>query len=376
MTRPLIEGIIRTVHPAEGVPLAPLTTLEIGGPARFLADADDVATVAEALRWTRARGIPAAVIGGGSNLVVADTGFDGFILRMRRRGVRVDRAGDVVRLSVGAGEAWDDVVASAAAEGWTGIERLSGIPGTAGATPIQNVGAYGCEIAETLEEVRVFDRETFGEATLSAAACAFGYRDSRFRRAPDRFVVLEVVFRLRVGAAPEIRHAELARALAARRARPGPADVRAAVLELRRAKSMLLDPADENRRSAGSFFLNPVLPPAEADALAARAVAAGAARAASDLPRFETPGGVKVPAAWLVERAGFPKGYRKGPVGVSTRHALALVHHGGGRTADLVALAGEIRRGVRARFGVSLVPEPVFLGFPPGDPLDGGTEEA
>jgi UDP-N-acetylmuramate dehydrogenase len=342
---------------AADVPLAPLTTLELGGSARFFARADSEAAVHEGQRWADGRGLPVFVLGGGSNLVVGDDGFDGLVLQVAPEGLTFsDERGEV---TAAAGERWDVLVARSVGRGLAGVECLSGIPGLVGATPIQNVGAYGQEVSETIRSVRVLDRRTLAVDELAPAACGFGYRDSAFKRAPDRHVVLAVTFALRPGGAPTVRYPELRQALPGS---PTLAQVRSTVLELRRNKSMVLDPSDENRRSAGSFFMNPVVPAAEADRVAALAVREGIVTEASQVPRYPAGDGqVKLAAGWLIERAGLKKGQRQGPVGISSRHALALVHHGGGRTADLLALAREIRDTVAARFGVKLVPEPVLL---------------
>jgi UDP-N-acetylmuramate dehydrogenase len=354
---------------AENVPLAPLTTLQLGGPARFFAQAPDEGALAEALDFADRRGLPVFVLGGGSNLVVADAGFPGLVVQMTGRGVTFRPDGDRVLCEVAAGEPWDGVVAQAVARGLAGLECLSGIPGSTGATPIQNVGAYGQEVADTVTRVRALDRPSRALVDLSAADCGFSYRDSAFKHAPGRHLVLGVCFALRPGGAPTVRYAELSRALAGATA-PDLAAVRATVLALRRGKSMVIDPGDPNRRSVGSFFTNPIVPAATADQLAARAVELGLIAAPAELPRFPAPAGqVKLAAAWLIERAGFRKGLLRGPVGLSSAHALALVHHGGGQTADLLALAREIREGVQQRFGIWLVPEPVVLGSRPDDPL-------
>lgn len=365
----------RAADPAAGgravrdVPLAPLTTLELGGAADLLFEPRNEDEACEGLEWAAREGTPVAVLGGGSNLVVADAGFRGLVLRTVWRGVHVDRAGDTVRVTAAAGEPWDELVALAVSEGWAGLECLSGIPGTVGATPVQNVGAYGQDVAGAISSVRVLDRTSGAVAVLSNAECGFGYRTSALRGRTERTVVLAVTFELRRGGLPLVRYPELAAALG-RSAAPTLAVVRQAVLDLRRAKSMLLDPDDPNRRSVGSFFVNPTLALDEADAVAARACAAGVVAEPSEMPRFSSPDGrFKLPAAWLVERAGFPKGTRRGAVGVSSRHALALVHHGGGTTAELLAFAAEIRAAVRDLFGLALRPEPAFLGFPSPDPL-------
>ncbi len=351
--------------PHEHVPLAPLTTLRVGGPARWLVEAATEAEVSDALAFARARALPTLVLGGGSNLLVADRGFAGLVLRVRCSGVRVETQGRTVLLDAGAGEPWDTIVARAVASGWAGIECLSGIPGDVGATPIQNVGAYGQEVAETVVRVRAVDRATGGVVELDGAGCGFGYRDSVFKReARDRYVIVAVRFALRAGAAPTLRYAELAARFAGRADgdHPSLAEVRDAVLALRRAKSMVLDPGDENGRSAGSFFTNPTVDAAALPGVRERAAATlGPGEA---MPEFPAAGErVKLSAAWLIERAGFHKGTSDGAVGISTRHALALVNKGGATAAELVAFAARVRAGVAARFGVALVPEPVLVGF-------------
>jgi UDP-N-acetylmuramate dehydrogenase len=361
------------------VPLASLTTLELGGRARYVLTPTTESGVRETHAWARAAGCPLFVLGGGSNVVAADAGFPGAILRaIGLRGETVDAGhGPEVRVTVAAGEPWDAWVSTCVDRGWAGLECLAGIPGLVGATPIQNVGAYGQEVAETIRAVRVLDRDRGAIITLDARDCRFGYRDSVFRRNPEGFVVLAVTFALRPGGAPTVRYAELAVAL---EAGPGPdgaddrdpaqrpslAQVRQTVRRLRRRKSMLLDdPADENRRSVGSFFTNPVVTPEVAADVEARARALGlvAPRGAAIVPQFPAPDGrVKLAAGWLIEHAGFARGQRHGAVGLSSRHALALVHLGGGTTAALLELARAIRQAVLLRFGVGLDPEPVLLG--------------
>ncbi|WP_438039918.1 UDP-N-acetylmuramate dehydrogenase [Sorangium sp. So ce128] len=369
----------------ESVPLAPLTTLGVGGPARYFAEADGEAAVVEAFRFAEARGVPLFVLGGGSNLLIADRGVDALVLRVRVRGIELLRGrgedggagagdgGEAGRALVraGAGEAWDDLVARSVAEGWAGVECLSGIPGDVGATPIQNVGAYGQEVAETIVEVRAIDRATGAAAVLSGADCGFGYRDSRFKRAwRGRYVITAVTFALRPGGAATVRYPELHRALAAPAggAAPPLGEVRSAVIALRRGKSMVLDPADENRRSAGSFFMNPTLAPGAAAAVIARIEAAGVLAPGEAIPRYPADGGrVKLSAAWLIERAGFAKGTRHGAAGISTRHTLALVNRGGATAEELLGLARRVRQGVLDRFGVALSAEPDLVGFAPGE---------
>ena len=348
---------------ADQTPLAPLTTLELGGPARHLATVADEAGALEALRWAAARSLPVFVLGGGSNVVVSDAGFPGLVIRIALRGVAFESAGDRVHARVAAGEPWDGVVAETVQRGLAGLECLSGIPGLSGATPIQNVGAYGQDVAETIVSVRAVDRQTLDVVELPAAACGFGYRDSAFKHAPDRWLVLGVTFALRADGVPTVRYPELAKALAAHGGAPTLAGVRDTVIALRRAKSMVIDPADPNRRSVGSFFMNPVVGAAEADRVVAQLVAEGIVTDAAAVPRFPAGAGeVKLSAAWLIERAGLTRGLRAGAVGISSRHTLALVHHGGGTTRELLALADRVRDTVERRFGVRLQREPVLLG--------------
>ena len=352
----------------DDVPLAPLTTLELGGHARHLVRATGDEEVARALAWAAARKLALVVLGGGSNVVVSDDGLDGVVLKMETRGVRFEPDGLV---TAAAGEPWGAFVDATVARGYAGLECLTGIPGLVGATPIQNVGAYGQEVGEVIREVRALARRTGEVVRLAPEDCAFGYRDSRFRRQPEDYVVLGVTFALRPGGAPTVAYKELEDALVAQgivgEARTVAA-VGRTVRALRAKKSMILDPDDPNHRSVGSFFTNPVLAEKAFEALAARAVTAGVVTSPDRVPRFDLGSGRrKVPAAWRIERAGFPKGLRRGAVGISSVHALALVHHGGGTTHALLALCTEIQTGVHARFGVSLEREPIFLGAgPPG----------
>jgi UDP-N-acetylmuramate dehydrogenase len=328
-----------------GVPLAPLTTLRLGGPAAKVLEARTDDEVVEAVRACDEAGEPVLVLAGGSNVVIADEGFDGTVVRMLTRGVERDGTG----LSVAAGEPWDDVVAGAVDDGLAGIECLSGIPGSTGATPIQNVGAYGQDVAQTVTSVRVFDRERDLVEDLPAEAIGFGYRTSALRY-QDRRVVLRVRFELTASElSGGLRYAELVRSLGADRAPLH--DVRDAVLELRRGKGMVIDRDDPDTVSAGSFFTNPILEERQFEALD------------GEPPRFPEAGGrVKTSAAWLIERSGFHKGDTRGRVGISTKHSLALINRGGATTAELVEFAREIAAGVRQRFGVDLHPEPIFVG--------------
>ncbi len=337
--------------------LSDLTTFRLGGPAASYVEATGDQQLVEAVAEADAAGTPVLLVAGGSNLVVADEGFPGLVVKIATRGVEVLEVDGDVEVTVAAGEVWDDFVARAVAEGWVGIEALSGIPGAVGSTPIQNVGAYGQEVSETIARVRVWDRVLKGERTFTGAECSFGYRHSRFKADPARHVVLSVTFRLALGSqgAP-IKYAELARTLGVAPGERAPlAEVRETVLRLRRGKGMVLDPADHDTWSAGSFFTNPFLTPAQADALPEEA------------PRFaQADGTTKSSAAWLIDHAGFGKGYgadqRGGRVSLSTKHTLALTNRGGATTADLLDLAREVRDGVEARFGVRLVNEPVCVG--------------
>jgi len=345
-----------TLEIERDVSLAPLTSLELGGPAKYFVRATDETTLVDALRWAANEEVPSAIVAGGSNLIVPDEGYDGLVIQMAITGLDF-RAGGTV--SAGAGVAWEKVVDGAVARGWAGLECLSGIPGSTGATPIQNVGAYGVEVAEVIARVRVLRRDTLGFDELGPEDCGFGYRDSLFKREPGRFIVSAVDFALRPNGPGTVRYAELAKNI-------GPdatlAEIQHEVLELRRQKSMLIEPDDPNRRSAGSFFLNPVVSRADADRLVEQALEDKLVRASEEVPRYPTEGaGVKLAAGWLIEKAGVAKGRRRGAIGVSSKHALALVHHGGGTTAELLAFADEICARVSDRFGVTLEREPRLL---------------
>jgi UDP-N-acetylmuramate dehydrogenase len=333
--------------------LAPLTTLRLGGPAQRLVDAPSADAVVEAVRAADAAGEPLLLLGGGSNVVIADEGWPGTVVRVTSAGRSVQRRPDgSVLLTAEAGEDWDDVVAATVADGLGGLECLSGIPGRTGATPVQNVGAYGVEVSDLLVDVDLYDRGTGAvREHVPAAELGLAYRTSMLKGRDDA-VVLRVRFALPgTGDSAPVRYAELARTLGVEPgARPPAATVREAVLDLRRGKGMVLDPADRDTWSAGSFFTNPVLPEADAP---------------DGAPRWPAgPGLVKVPAAWLIERAGFRRGHAGpgGRVALSGKHVLALTHRGVGTTEDLLELAREVRDGVRARWGVQLHPEPVLVG--------------
>jgi UDP-N-acetylmuramate dehydrogenase len=341
--------------------IAELTTLRLGGPARSVVEATTQTDFVDAVRIADEAGDPVLIVGGGSNLVVSDAGFDGTVVLVRTSGVDVGDCADAggacggVDVTVQAGENWDTLVARAVDDGWLGVEALAGIPGSVGATPIQNVGAYGQEVSGTIASVRTFDRYERKVRTFAAADCGFGYRTSLFKRLAPRYAVLSVQFQFTRGdLGLPIRYAQLATALGVDvGARVPAADVRAAVLELRRSKGMVLDPDDHDTWSVGSFFTNPVLDGDVAASLPAEA------------PRFPQPdGSVKTSAAWLIEQAGYRRGFpaAEGQVALSTKHALALTNRGGATTGELLDLARELRDGVRARFGITLEPEPTLIG--------------
>jgi UDP-N-acetylmuramate dehydrogenase len=348
------------------------TTLGLGGPAQRVVEVTNSDEIVATVRAADATGEPLLLLGGGSNVVIADEGFPGtaVLLRTGGDGLGFGRGGDGrVAMTVPAGMDWDAVVEATIVQGWSGIECLSGIPGAAGATPIQNVGAYGQEVSHSIVEVTVYDRVEQRTVAMRADDCAFGYRSSLFK-GNDRWVVLSVAFVLREGGESEpIRYEQLARALGVEVGDRVPLPlVRDAVLELRRSKGMVLDPADPDTRSAGSFFTNPILSADEFAALSARC--ADLLGADVPVPSWPESGDrVKVPAAWLIERAGFTKGYGPGPVRISTKHTLALTNAGHGSTAELLDLAREVTAGVHKTFGVSLHPEPVLVNTSLGTPI-------
>ena len=349
----------------EQVPLAPLSTLGVGGCARFFTRVRTRDGVRQAVRWAQARGLPLFALGDGSNVVFGDEGFSGLVVKLELTGIDWHRTGECVRLTAGAGEPWDRLVAQAVERQCAGIECLSGIPGRVGAAPIQNIGAYGQEVASRLVCVDVLDCTTLDELTMDRQACRFGYRSSLFKAAEPgrRLIVLAVTLELERAGAPCLAYDELARTVSDRAGgSPGLNDVRAAVLALRRAKSMLYDPGDPCSRSVGSFFVNPVLTAAERDRTEAHARRSGALAPTEMLRTILLPDGcLKVPAAWLIERAGFRRGERRGQVGLSAKHTLALVNYGNATAREVLALAQEIATRVRARFGIQLAPEPVLV---------------
>ena len=346
---------------SENMPLAPMATLGIGGPARYFAEVTTPDALLAGVEWARSRGTPLFVLGGGSNIVVADAGFPGLVLRMSIRGVETTFDGGDVVITAGAGEEWDALVAHCVARNWAGFECLSGIPGRVGATPIQNVGAYAQETSETLESVEALDLATEKLVDMGAGDCEFGYRTSRFKvRDRGRFIIARVTYRLSVSGKPAVRYPELQRYLDELGiVQPALADVRDAVLAIRLRKAMVIDPRDSDSRSVGSFFVNPTLTGDEFEAVKKRLGAGG-----EDLPVFAVSDGrVKLSAAWLIERAGIKRGYTHGNVGTSTKHALAIVNRGGGTAAEIVELKELIQKRVFEAFGVELTPEPVFVGF-------------
>jgi UDP-N-acetylmuramate dehydrogenase len=342
----------------ENKPLAPFTTFGIGGPARWFVEAASEDEIVEATAWARQRGLPLFVLGGGSNLLVADAGFDGLVLRVGLRGVAVEAGGTGQRIyRAAAGEDWDAFVERTVGDDCAGLECLAGIPGTAGGTPVQNVGAYGQEVASAIERVRAFDLERREFAEFSAEECGFSYRRSRFNSTDRRrYIVTRVDYRLTVCGAPTLRYADLLRYFEQTGCEPGLAEVAALVRRVRESKGMLLVEGDADCRSAGSFFKNPVV----SEEQVARITAASG----TEPPRFPAgPGQVKVPAAWLIEQAGFSRGYALGRAGVSSRHTLALVNRGGASAEEILALAEQITAAVEARFGIRLEMEPVMVGF-------------
>ncbi|MFJ2773723.1 UDP-N-acetylmuramate dehydrogenase [Streptomyces sp. NPDC087300] len=348
---------VQELHDA---PLAPLTTFRLGGPATRLITAATDAEVVAAVREADDSGTPLLLIGGGSNLVIGDKGFDGTALRIATQGFALDGT----RLELAAGEVWTDAVARTVEAGLAGIECLAGIPGSAGATPIQNVGAYGQEVSSTITEVIAYDRKTRETVTIPNAECDFSYRHSRFKADPDRFVVLRVRFELEdaQGMSAPLKYPETARALGVEAGERVPAAIaRETVLKLRAGKGMVLDPEDHDSWSAGSFFTNPILTDEEFAVFHARV----ADRLGPDVtpPGFPAGDGrVKTSAAWLIDKAGFTKGYGEGRARISTKHTLALTNRGGATTEDLLDLAREVVVGVREAFGITLVNEPVTVG--------------
>jgi UDP-N-acetylmuramate dehydrogenase len=344
----------------ENIPLAPLTTLQVGGAARYFAAAASEDDVREATRFARAQRLPLFVLGGGSNLVVADSGWPGLVLKIAVGEITRQAEGSSVLFDAGAGVNWDDFVAQAVAQNCAGVECLSGIPGGVGGTPVQNVGAYGQEVSETIESVRALDLQRDQIVTLPKQACGFRYRTSIFNTVErGRYIILRVTYRLAPDGAPSLRYTDLQRRFASWTGSPSLAEVRDAVRQIRHSKGMLIVAGDADCRSAGSFFKNPVLTEAQFGDLKNRAQSRGLnvpSYPALDAQR-------KVSAAWLVEHSGFTKGFTLGGAGISHKHALALINTGAANASDIVRLKEKIQQGVQDAWGILLEPEPVFVGF-------------
>jgi UDP-N-acetylmuramate dehydrogenase len=341
----------------ENLPLSPWTTFGVGGPASFFLNAESESDVIDGLDFAASRKLPVFILGGGSNLLVSDRGFAGLVLRVGIQGMTWE--GNQLRAA--AGQDWDSVAASCVNRGMGGVECLSGIPGLVGGTPVQNVGAFGQESSEVLVSVRVLDRRTGTLSDLSREQCGFAYRTSTFNSSQkDRYIVLAVTYALNRAAAPQVQYADLQRRFEGRAEPPTLGEVREAVRAVRAGKGMLIVAGDPDCRSAGSFFKNPIVTEADYDR-----IQNGVQEA---VPRYPAgTGTVKLSAAWLIERAGFKKGFAIGPAAVSAKHTLALVNRGGAKAVDIVHLAREIRHGVEGKFGITLVPEPVFVGFEEGE---------
>lgn len=340
------------------VQLAQFTTLRVGGPARWFTEIHNEQELIEALEFASRESLPVFILGGGSNLLISDAGFPGFVIRIDIRGIEWDEARGAV--TAGAGEPWDALVEAAVDRNLAGIECLSGIPGLVGGTPIQNVGAYGQEVSRTIHSVSVYDRKEGRFVELSNAECGFQYRASIFNTIErDRFIVLSVTFQLEPGGSPTLRYPDLQRYFADRADTPSLMEVRRAVIEIRRSKGMVIDPGDPDCRSAGSFFKNPVVSLEKYNQLELKC----RSLIGESVPYFHAGDGeVKIPAAWLIEKAGFAKGYRRGRAAISSKHTLALINAGGATAAEILELAEEIRDRVAEVFGVRLHPEPLILG--------------
>ena len=344
----------------ENVGLAPLTTMQVGGPARYFAEVTTADEVREATKFAKARKLPLFVMGGGSNLIVSDQGWPGLVLKVAVLGINHRHGHGTAYFDVGAGENWDEFVAATVQHGCGGIECLSGIPGSVGGTPVQNVGAYGQEVAETIDSLVAIDINTGQEEEFEKEDCGFAYRTSVFNTTErGRYIIWRVTFALKHGWEPHLAYADLRKYFANWEHRPTLADTREAVRQIRASKAMLITPGDDDSRSAGSFFKNQVLSVANFEALKQKAAARGL-----QIPNYPALDAQrKISAAWLVEQSGFSKGYGQGRVGISRKHALAIVNRGGATAAEIVSLKDEIQRRVEETWGIRLEPEPVFVGF-------------
>jgi UDP-N-acetylmuramate dehydrogenase len=341
----------------QNVSLASWTTLQVGGPARYFLHAASEEDIHDALDFAHKKGLPLFVLGGGSNLLIADAGFPGLVLHVGLKGIAWEESGDLTRVRAAAGEEWDSLVANCVDRHLGGIECLSGIPGNAGGTPVQNVGAYGQETSDVLVCVGAIERTTGRNVVLTKEECGFGYRTSIFNTSHrDRYIVTEITYLLRTGATPQLQYSDLVRHFESHEGPPSIAGVREAVRQIRARKGMLIVEGDPDCRSAGSFFKNPIISEREYTRLAQLAT--------ESPPRYPASAGtLKTSAAWLIERAGFCKGFALGPAGISSKHTLAIVNRGGASAADLLRLATQIQRGVEDKFGIRLRPEPVLVGF-------------
>jgi UDP-N-acetylmuramate dehydrogenase len=348
----------------ENIPLAPFTTFRVGGPTRYFIEGRSESDIKEALAFAEEKRLPLFVLGGGSNLVIADEGWPGLVLKVGLKGVEFDFDRDTALFYARAGENWDDFVALAVERDCAGIECMSGIPGTVGGTPVQNVGAYGQDVSQTIKAVRVLEIASGNVKELNNQECGFAYRSSIFNRdASGKCIVLEVTFLLKQGGAPMLEYADLQRFFAPEQKKPGLRQVRDAVRRIRQSKAMLLVPGDEDCRSAGSFFKNPIVSAEEALRIKKLAQQRTPGQVVPQYPAED--GRVKLAAAWLVEQAGFHKGYSRGAVGISRKHSLAIVNRGSATAQDIIALKHEIEQKVFDVWGVHLQPEPVFVGFQP-----------
>jgi UDP-N-acetylmuramate dehydrogenase len=342
----------------QNISLTPMTTLGVGGPAKYFVRAESETDIAEAFSFSQIKKLDVFILGGGSNILVADAGFDGLVIQVSLNGVEVAGPTEGGRriVTAAAGENWDLFVAYCVEQNLAGIECLSGIPGSVGGTPVQNVGAYGQDVSESIISVRCFDRERGEIVTLSRDECGFEYRSSIFNTSHrDTFIVLNVMYGLREGGRPKIVYKDLIGHFSGKT--PDLSETRRAVLDIRRSKSMVIEPGDPNSQSVGSFFKNPVVGREKFDKIAAASLGV--------VPSFPSDHGkVKIPAAWLIENACFHKGFRMGNAGISTKHTLAIVNCGGATASDILSLKNAVQTAVLERFGIELQPEPVFVGHP------------